>query len=114
VNSTSLVENFENVAIYNTLRTKLTCPRCGAVGEFEINMYFGNRQMFELRVGDRYPWVARKQPQNGGRPDGGNTAGEGYSQCTQCHKDSFWRVMVREDVIVNIEPDNEKPGYIQS
>ena len=66
--------------------------------------------MADLKIGDRYPWVARKQPQNGGRPEGGTVDGKGYMECPRCHKDAFLRVLVRNDVIVGVEPDTEKPG----
>lgn len=98
---------------FNTLHAVLVCPRCGAVGEAEVEMRFGNTaQMQKLVVGDRYPWVADISPQHKGRPEGGNIDGEGYLECEHCHKDSFLRVIVREDLIVGVEPDPEKPGYI--
>jgi hypothetical protein len=98
---------------FNTLRAVLACPRCGAVGEVEVELRFGNTaQMQELFVGDRYPWVAGMSPQHKGRPEGGNMDGQGYMECEQCHKDSFQRVIVREDIIVGIEPNREKRGYI--
>jgi hypothetical protein len=68
--------------------------------------------MLVLKLGDRYPWVPRKQPQNGGRPEGGSLAGEGYMECPHCHKDSFLRVIVRDDVITAVEPDRDRHGYI--
>jgi len=98
---------------YNTLRSSLACPRCGAVAETNVDCHFGDTsQMIELKIGDRYPWVPRKQPQNGGRPENGTVAGEGYMECPQCHKDSFLRVIVRDDVITVVEPDRDRHGYI--
>ena len=98
---------------YNTLRSSLACPRCGAVAETNVDCHFGDTsQMIELKIGDRYPWVPRKQPQNGGRPENGTVAGEGYMECPQCHKDSFLRVIVRHDVITAVEPDRDRHGYI--
>jgi hypothetical protein len=79
----------------------------------EVFTYFGYcSDMVDLRIGGHYPWAPGKQPKNGGRPVGGNTEGEGYMECTHCHKDSFLRVIVRDDVIVGIEPDTAKRGYI--
>jgi len=98
---------------YNILRRSLTCPRCGAVVEAAVDCHFGDTsQMTALRIGARYPWVPRKQPQNGGRPEAGNVDGEGYMECPRCHKDSFLRVIVRDDVITSVEPDAERHGYI--
>jgi ribosomal protein L37E len=103
----------ESMGSFNTLRTTVACPRCGAVGEVEIEMRFGDASnMLTLCLGERYPWRPRKQPQNGGRPDGGNTDGEGYMVCDRCGKDSFLRVVVRDDVIARVEPDAEKRGYV--
>ena len=69
--------------------------------------------MVDLKIGDRYPWVPRKQAQNGGRPENGSLDGEGYMECPRCHKDSFLRVIVRDDVITAVEPDADRHGYIQ-
>jgi DNA-directed RNA polymerase subunit RPC12/RpoP len=101
------------MAIYNILHTSLKCPRCGVEVEATVNCYFGNRsEMDDLKIGDRYPWWPGAEPQNGGRPAGGSVDGEGYIECPHCHKDTFLRVLVRGDVIVGVEPDETKPGYI--
>jgi hypothetical protein len=98
---------------YNTLNTTLACPRCGSIGEVEIEMHFGNTaQMVELTIGDRYPWVPRVQFHNGGRPKNGMIDGEGYMEYDHCHKDAFLRVVVREDLIVRVEVDSKKAGYV--
>jgi hypothetical protein len=68
--------------------------------------------MEDLYVGDRYPWAPRKQPQNGGRPDDGNSDADGYMECQHCQKDSFVRVIIRNDVIVGVEPNTEKQPFI--
>jgi hypothetical protein len=68
--------------------------------------------MVDLKIGDRYPWVPRKQVQNGGRPDNGNVDGEGYMECPECGKDSFLLVVVRNDVIEGVEPNATRQGYI--
>lgn len=79
----------------------------------EVDCHFGYvGEMVDLQIGDRYPWQARKQPQNGGRPDGGSTEGEGYMECPHCHKDAFLRVQVRDDIIIGVEPDPERRGYV--
>ena len=98
---------------YNTLHTTLRCPRCGVEVDATVDCHFGyTSEMVELKIGDRYPWLPRKHPQNGGRPEHGTVDGEGYMKCPRCHKDSFFRVLVREDVIVGVESDAQKPGYI--
>jgi uncharacterized metal-binding protein YceD (DUF177 family) len=98
---------------YNLLHASLICPRCGVEVETDIQCHFGyTANMADLRIGDRYPWRERKQPQNGGRPEHGTVDGEGYMECDRCHKDAFLRVLVRDDCIVGVEPDPEKPGYI--
>lgn len=98
---------------FNPLRTVLACPRCGVSGEVEVEMRFGDTsQMQELSLHDRYPWVARKMPQHDGRPPGGNVDGEGYLECQHCHRDSFLRVIIREDIVVGVEPDFTQRGFI--
>lgn len=98
---------------FNIVHAHLKCPRCGTVVDAEIEVRLGNTaQMQYLKVGDTYPWVQRARPEEGGRPPEGNVNGDGYLECPRCHKDSFVRVLVRSDVIVAIEPDLTRPGYI--
>lgn len=98
---------------YNILHTSLTCPRCRVTVDTTIDCYFGyTSEMQHLKIGDRYPWREHVQPQNGGRPEGGSVDGEGYMECPQCCKDSFLHIIVREDVIIRVEPNREKRGYV--
>jgi hypothetical protein len=46
------------------------------------------------------------------RPEGGKVDGEGYMECPHCEKDAFLCVLVRNGVIVGIEPNAKKLGYI--
>lgn len=98
---------------YNILHTSMTCPRCGITVEGTIDCHFGaTSHMTALKIGDKYPWVPRVQPQNGGRPPNGNTDGEGYAECEHCKKDSFFKIIIRDDIIVSIEPETGRPGCI--
>jgi hypothetical protein len=92
---------------FNIMKASGRCPRCNAEIEFQLDMHFGFTSMMQdLKIGDKYPWL------DNGRPEGGNVDGEGYMSCPRCCKDSFWRVIVRNDVIVKIEPDVTKKGYM--
>jgi hypothetical protein len=98
---------------YNKVHGTIACPRCGIIDNVEVEVRLGNTtQVQELRLGDRYPWVPHKQPHDGGRPEDGNAEGDGYMECDHCHKDSFLRVLFREDVIIGIEPNLEKKAHI--
>jgi hypothetical protein len=100
------------MGIYNCLQTEVQCPRCGVRTEMTINLYFGYRDLLEYHLGDSYQWHERKAPQNGGRPDGGDVDGEGYTECPICLKDSFWIVEVRSDIIQSVRPDPDKQPYV--
>lgn len=101
------------MSLYNILQISLTCPRCGSVVETTVDCHFGFvSEMADLKIGDRYPWDERRPPQGGGRLEGGTMDGEGYMECPLCQKDAFLRVLVRNDVIVGVEPDAEKSGYL--
>jgi hypothetical protein len=63
-------------------------------------------------VGDTYEWFPRKAVQNGGRPEGGNTKGEGYTECPKCEKDFHVKVVVENDTIIGAEPDATKAPFI--
>lgn len=78
----------------------------------EIEIKFGDTSnMLRLKPKDHYPWKQGKAARNGGRPEGGNLDGEGYAECPNCSKDSFFVVVIRKDVIIDAHPDAEKHGY---
>lgn len=99
---------------YNTVRAYLRCARCNAPAEMDINIYAGLRNLIEYKIGDEYKWVPRKAVAKGGRPKGGNIDGEGYAECPKCNKDFFVRILIREDIIVGVEPDYDKRPNIPS
>ena len=100
---------------YNILQTNITCPHCKMLAGVEIDLYFGDTHMMDkFMLGDQYKWVPGKTPQNGGRPEEGNVDGEGYTECPNCRRDFFVKVMVREDKLESVKPDTEKAAYIQS
>jgi hypothetical protein len=101
------------MSTYNTLQTEMSCLRCALLVRVEINLYFGDTSMMdEFKIGDRYKWRGQRAVHNGGRPEGGNIDGEGYTECSHCGKDFFVKVIVRNDIIVKVEPDIERKGYV--
>ncbi len=101
------------MSTYNILHALVDCPRCGAVVGADIECRCGDTtQMVDLRIGDIYPWVRGRQPQNGGRPKGGRFVGDGYMECPTCKKDLFLRVVLDDDKITAVEPDSSRRGYI--
>ncbi len=100
------------MGIYNILKAEIESPRCCQTAEEQIDLYFGYRnEMLEFKVGDEYIWCVGKEVQNGGKPENGNIDGEGYVECDLCKRDFFVKVVVRNDVIKNIEFDSMKKGY---
>lgn len=100
------------MSTYDLLRIVMRCPRCGSTREAEVEVFFGCGNLIEYKVGDTVQWVARKAPQNGGRPADGSCDGMGYVECEGCHKDFFVKVLVRNDVLVDAVPDTDREGYI--
>jgi hypothetical protein len=80
----------------------MSCPRCGTGIEFEINLYFGKRDLISYRLGDTYQWVPRKAAQNGGRPRGGNLDGDGYTECPKCEDGFNVVVEIRNDIVTSV------------
>ena len=100
---------------YNILQTSLTCPHCETRVDVQIEIFFGNTLgMDTFAIGDQYRWVSGKAAQNGGRPEGGNLDGEGYTGCLQCGRDFFVTVLVREDRIQSARPVPGKTAFLQS
>ena len=99
---------------YNILQTEITCPHCNTLVNVEIELFFGDtRRMDRFKIGNLYRWISGKTVRHGGRPENGNIDGGGYTECSQCRRDFFVRVMVRKDRIEGVEPDTEKVTYIQ-
>jgi hypothetical protein len=97
----------------NILQTEITCPHCNTLVNVEIELFFGDtRTMDRFEIGNMYQWISGKTVQHGGRPEKGNLDGEGYTECPQCRRDFFVKVMVRGDKIKGVELDTEKTAYI--
>lgn len=77
-----------------------------------VDIYVGFKEMREYSVGNKIEWVPRKTPAKGGRPEGGDIAAEGYTECPICHKDFYATVKVRHDAIIGVEPDLSKKPHI--
>lgn len=97
---------------FNTLNAEFTCPRCSAMGDFDVYLYFGARLCRYYRIGDRIEWVLRKAPQNGGRPENGCLHGEAYFDCPLCHKDAHMLAIVENDVITAVIVDETQKPYV--
>ena len=100
------------MGLYNTLDTEMTCPRCGAESNMEIECFFGLKNQIEYKLGDRVEWRLGKAVQNGGRPEGGNLDGEGYAECPICKRDFFILMVVVNDIIQGVKVNPDKKPYI--
>ncbi len=97
---------------YNESTANLKCPRCNAVVDIDIQWHFGfTSRMLKLSIGDKYPWNGNRAVHNGGRPEGGNLDGEGYTVCPSCKNDFWVKAIVRNDILKYIEVDFEKEPY---
>jgi len=100
---------------YNYLLTEITCPYCRKTSRSEIDLHFGNTVFMETyTLGDTYKWVPRKAVQNGGRPDNGDIDGEGYTECPDCGQGYYVKVIVRQDRLESVSPDNWKIQYYKN
>lgn len=101
-----------SVSTYNTVTMPLKCPRCGQSAAMTVDLYFGFRNLLEYQLGDRVEWIERRQPQNGGRPEGGNLDGVGYTECPPCQKDFHLTANVRADILQAVVPNLNIAPYI--
>ncbi len=103
------------MSIYNYIHVQMCCPRCGNVGNMEVETYIGLTDLLIYHIGDKYVWHDRKAVQNGGRPENGDLTGEGYvGECPICHKDFFVKIIVEDDQIKSVEPDLSREPFINS
>lgn len=99
---------------YNILRTEIECPRCKRIAVQEIDLHFGyTNEVLEFNLGEKYLWHFGRDSKNGGRPENGNIDGEGYVVCELCRRDYFVKVVVRNDVIENIDFDSTKKPFVK-
>lgn len=99
------------MGLYNLVRGRMTCPRCEADIEAEVETRLGDMQGgVTLSVGERYPWNHPNMPSR--RPEGGNAVGDGYCVCPSCGRDFFVNVIVEADIIRGLEYDASRPGMI--
>ena len=100
------------MALFNTLETILTCPRCGVESVMEVEFRFGFRNQDRYCPGDTLRWYGGGTRTPRQRPEGGKYTGEGYAECPNCHRDLWVSIEVRHDVIKRAEVDLTRPGYI--
>jgi hypothetical protein len=75
------------MGLYNVVRGRLTCPRCGRDVEVDVETRLGYvHEVLTLRVGERYPWNHPEMPPS--RPEGGNAVGDGYGECRRVARTS--------------------------
>ena len=98
----------------NKLRVRMMCPLCAVYGIVSIEMYFGDARVQQTyTIGNRCHWQPHQSVEKGGRPEGGNLDGAGFTECPFCGKNYHVKVLVRDDVITNVAPDpaKNKPLY---
>ena len=101
------------MGLFNILKARMTCPRCRAKSAMEVELFFGLKNQIRYQLGDKIVWRRGKAAQNGGRPEGGNINGEGYTECPICNKDFFVQIAVRNDEIQSVKVNPDKEPYIK-
>lgn len=98
------------MGLHNTLTAPIRCPRCGACVPTRFDCDFGDtREMLDLKLGDRYPWLVGASSDRGqGRPAAGSADGPAWAECPSCDYDYFATVRVREDVVTEVVPDRSR------
>lgn len=98
---------------YNHTVVQLECPRCGHVGSFQVDLYFGNTaNMVTIPMGDLYPFVTGAAPQDGGPFPGSNPHGVGYTECSSCQGDFHCVATIQDGRLVSVAPDRTELPYI--
>lgn len=93
---------------HNTLHVEIECPHCRLTRQQEAETFFGFGNLLDYCINSEVQWVPGKQPQNGGRPPGGNSNDKGYVVCLNCGRDFFIDVSIVGDKIVDVEVSHEK------
>ncbi len=97
---------------YNLIGWRLQCPRCGHIGEIEIEAKVGQLNFLRYRLGDEVQWAPGESVKRGARPKNGNLDGEGYAECTLCRRDYFLVIEIRNDRIAAVRVDSSRPGFV--
>ena len=100
------------MSTYNQANIQLECPRCGAMSVCEVDLYFGyTGEMKTVSLGEPYPFLHRRQPQNGGPLPPDAPWGDAYTECGACDKDFFCIAVLNGQILQSVEPDLEEPPY---
>jgi hypothetical protein len=83
-----------------------------ATGRAPIELYFGERNLIDDRLGDSCQWVPRRAVQHGGRPDHSDLDGEGSAICPLCERDFFVSVAVHHDILTAVRPHSARAASI--
>ncbi|MCP4152882.1 MAG: hypothetical protein GY757_34435 [bacterium] len=101
------------MSVHNLLHIKYRCIRCNQYSHFDIECFFGFGNLTSLTIGAPVQWVNGKSEKNGGRPEDGNLRGEGYAECSLCHKDFFVDVIIENDIVIGVDVNLTKTPYIE-
>ena len=111
LNGGTLDGRHDHMGTYNRIAAHMTCPRCTASVEVEIDVHFGSTaSMLTLEIGDRYPFHEGRMPHNGG-PVEGLVDGVGYTECPMCNRDFFCAVEIRDGRLKAVAPSQAVPPY---
>ncbi|QDV20297.1 hypothetical protein Pan153_49720 [Gimesia panareensis] len=101
------------MGIYNTADVPLVCPRCHAEIEAEVYLHFGLCANFQkVRLGEQYPFMRGRRPQNGGPLPAEQSWGLGYVVCPACEKDFHCLAEIRDEKLTAVVPDLENPPFM--
>ncbi len=100
------------MSVHNVIDAPVRCPHCHLVSHSEIEGFVGFGNLKRYAIGDRIDWMPRKSVQHGGRPPDGDIDAEGYTVCEHCGRDFFVRLRVRGDVLIEVEANPDKKGYM--
>src|SRR5881296_365854 len=99
------------MSVYNSLLTRARCPWCGKQSDIKADFRFGLRDLREYRLGDKIVWEGRGVRTPSRRPPGGNYTAEAYSECPNCGKPFWLRIVVQEDLIAEAQVDLDREEY---
>ncbi len=100
------------MGLYNTITCCLPCPHCDETTEHEVESKFGKLNLIEYSIGEKVCWTKCDSVKNGGKPATPESSFEGYTQCSNCNKDFFVKVIICDDIISKVVPDASRNGFI--
>ena len=96
------------MGLFNELFTVRECPRCKKVSPIVVEFKFGDVNLHKYLIGEQLRLTEKSHGQ-----ESHFFQGNGYAVCFNCEKDFWVKILVENHILVAVEHDKSKSGFIE-